>query len=136
MKKYLAETASKKCTEILASLRNGGSLCEEVEKLKADNMTNYTKAQVMYTLIVWQLQAADMSTKLAFGFLLDWREEILLHGLFNNASVPDDNKMRKVLSRPSQTSSQLWETQGHEHQTDGMSLLERIYAVHEQLEST
>lgn len=126
---------AKKCAEILESLRNGSSLCEEVEKLKADNMTNYTKAQVMYTLIVSRLQTPDMSTKLAFGFLLDWREEILLYGLFNNASVPDDNKMRKVLSRPSRTSSRLWEAQGHKHQSDGLSLMERICMVHEQLEA-
>ena len=133
-KKY-PEPVAKKCAEILNSLRNESSLCEEVEKLKADNMTNYTKAQVMYTLILFLLQTGDMPTKLAFNFILDWREEILSRGLFDNVSVPDDEKMRKVLSRTSRTDSPLWEAQGHEHRTDGMSLPERIHAVHKQIKA-
>ena len=127
------EPVAEKCVEILERLRDGSSLYEEVEKLRTDNMTSYAKAQVMYTLIVWQLQTSDMPTKLAFAFLLDWREEILLRGLFDNVSVPDDNKMRKVLSRLSRTSSPLWEALGHEHCTDGLSLLERIYATRDAL---
>ena len=130
-KKY-PEPVVRKCAEILNNLRNGSSLCEEREKLRGDGMTPYMKAQAMYALILWHLQISDMPTKLAFDFILDWREEILRDGLSANADIPDDRKMRKVLSRPSLTSSRLWEAQGHEHWTDGLSLLERIYAVHDE----
>ena len=96
-------------------------------------MTRYMKAQAMYALILYFLQTSDMPTKLAFDFILDWREEILRDGLSANADIPDDRKMRKVLSRPSLTSSRLWEAQGHEHWTDGLALLERIYAARDAL---
>ena len=124
---------AEKCAEILDSLRLGNSLEEEAEKLRGENLTNYTKSQVMYQLITWSLQTVDMPTNLAFSFILDWRREILLHGLFDNVSIPDDRKMQKILYRRSQTESRLWEKQGHRHHPDGMSLLERIYTVHRQL---
>ena len=98
-------------------------------------MTRYMKAQVMYRLILWSLAVSDTPTSLAFDFILEWRDEILRDGLFANADIPDDRKMRRALSRPSQTASRLWEAQGHEHQADGTSLLERIYAIHEQLKA-
>lgn len=125
----IPEVVAKKCAEILNSLRNGSSLCEEYGKLRGDGMTHYMKAQVMYSLILY----SSMPTTLAFRFILDWRTEILRDGLSANVDVPDNDKMRKILSRPSQTKSGLWERQGHRHQTDGLSLLERIYAVHEQM---
>ena len=96
-------------------------------------MTPYTKAQVMYALILFFFQNSDTPTDLAFDFILDWRREILRDGLFANASIPDDVRVSAMLSRPSWTDSKLWEAQGHEHQTDGLSLLERIYTVHEQI---
>ena len=133
MKTSLPEPVAKKCAEILNRLRGGNSLYGEYEKLRGDGMTRYMKAQVMYTLILSCLQTSDMPTKLAFDFILDWREEILRDGLSANADIPDDNKMRRVLSRLSRTSSRLLEAQGHKHWTDGMSLLERIYALREQI---
>ena len=135
MKKSLPEAVAKKCGEILDAIQFGSSLEKEAEKLRVENMTPYMKAQVMYTLILCRLPDNDTPTKLAFDFILDWRREILRDGLFSNALIPDDDKMRKILSKPSQTHSKLWEEQGHEHRTDGLSLLERIRAVHEQQEA-
>lgn len=133
MRKTYPECVANKCVEILRNLRDGSSLYEEHEKLRGDGMTRYMKAQVMYTLILDYLHTNNMPTKLAFDFVLDWREEILRDGLFANADIPDDNKMRKVLSRPAWTSSRLWEAQGHVHWTDGLSLMERIYAARDAL---
>ena len=133
MRTFLAESGAKKCAEILNALQNGSSLEQEAEKLRGENMTPYTKAQVMYALILFLLQDGDAPTKLAFDFILDWREEIIRDGLSANADIPDDRKMRLALSRSSQTASRLWEAQGHEHWTEGLSLLERIYTVHRQL---
>ena len=133
MKNRLVRPAPEKCAEILERLRHGSSLAAEAEILRKCDITNYAKAQVMYTLIVWSLCAADMPTNLAFSFILDWRREVLLHGLYDNVSIPDDGKMRKIFSRPSRTQSRQWEAQGHTHKTDGLPLLERVYAVHEQI---
>ena len=124
---------ARKCPEPLDALRSGSSLVKEAGKLRGENMTSYTKAQVMYALILFFFQNSDTPTDLAFDFILDWRREILRDGLFANASIPDDVQMSAMLSRPSWTDSKLWEAQGHEHQTDGLSLLERVYAVHEQI---
>lgn len=135
MKKSLPEPVAKKCAEICSSLRLGSSIEEEAEKLRGENLTSYTKSQIMYTLILCRLPDNDTPTALAFDFILDWRREILRDGLFSNVLIPDDDKMRGILSRPSWTESRLWETQGHEHRTDGLSLLERVYMVHEQLEA-
>ena len=135
MKQSLPEPVARKCAEILDALRSGSSLEQEAEKLCGENMTPYTKAQVMYTLILCRLPDNCISTNLAFDFILDWRREILRDGLFANANIPDDVRMKAILSRPDRTESRLWEARGHEHRTDGLSLLERIYTVHKQLEA-
>lgn len=139
MKKAFQPTsAAKKCAEILNNLQFGNSLYEEIINLKnKSDLTNYTKSQIMYTLILTYLETTDVPTDEltmpAFIFILEWRKEILLNGLFNNALIPDDCEMEKILSRPSWTKNRLWEAQGHTHRTDGMPLLKRIYAIHEQI---
>ena len=133
MARKYPEPVARKCAEILHALHSGSSLVKEAGKLRVENMTPYTKAQVMYALILFFFQNSDTPTDLAFDFILDWRREILRDGLFANASIPDDVRVSAMLSRPSWTDSKLWEAQGHEHQTDGLSLLERVYTVHEQI---
>ena len=133
MARKYPEPVARKCAEILHALHSGSSLVKEAGKLRGENMTSYTKAQVMYALILFFFQNSDTPTDLAFDFILDWRREILRDGLFANASIPDDVRVSAMLSRPSWTDSKLWEAQGHEHQTDGLSLLERVYTVHEQI---
>ena len=133
MKAALPAPFAEKCADMANRIRRGSSLEAEAEKLRGETVTNYTKARIMYALILWLLQPRDMATEAAFTFILDWRKEILRDGLFANADVPDDNKLLKILSRPSRTKSPLWEAQGHEHCTDGQSLLERIYAVRGQI---
>lgn len=133
MKKTFPKPVADKCAEILDALLFGNSLEQEADKLRGENMTPYMKAQVMYTLILLFLHADSTPTKLAFDFLLDWRREILRDGLSVNANIPDDVRMNAILSRPDRTDSRLWEAQGHEHQTDGLSLLERIYTVHRRI---
>ena len=92
----------------------------------------YFKAQVGYGVL--EHMGIDMNEKLRsvpFSQLLKWKNRSA--AIRDMVPLPDDRKMRKVLSRPSRTNSGLWETQGHEHKTDGLSLLERVYAVHEQI---
>lgn len=100
--------------------------------------TPYFRAQICYALIFRsEINGYPMADHaVPAEILAAWGRDIARDGLEANVIFPNDRKMRKALSRPSRTSSRLWEEQGHRHQSDGMSLLERIYAVHEQLEST
>lgn len=133
MARKYPEPVARKCGEILGALQFGSSLEKEAEKLRGENLTNYTKAQVMYTLIFCQLADSDTPTTFAFDFILDWRREILRDGLFANANIPDDVRMKAILSMPDRAESSLWEARGHEHRTDGLSLLERVRMVHERI---
>ena len=98
--------------------------------------TPYFRAQVCYVLIhrseVNGYPAINRAV-VATEILAAWGRDIARDGLAANVIFPDDRKMREVLSRLSQTTSRLWEEQGHRHQSDGMSLLERVYMIHEQL---
>ena len=100
--------------------------------------TPYFRAQVCYVLIhrseVNGYPAIHRAVVPA-EILAEWGRDIARDGLEANVVFPDDRKMRNALSRPSMTSSGLWEEQGHKHQHDGLSLLERIYAVHEQIKA-
>ena len=117
MKAALPAPFAEKCADMANRIRRGSSLEAEAEKLRGETVTNYTKARIMYALILWLLQPRDMATEAAFTFLLDWRREILRDGLFANADIPDDNKMRKILC------------------ADGQSLLECVRMVYKQLEA-
>ena len=100
--------------------------------------TPYFRAQVCYVLIHRSEVNGYPAINRAVApteILAAWGRDIARDGLEANVTFPDDRRMKKVLSRPSQTGSRLWEEQGHRHQTDGTSLLERIYAIHEQLKA-
>ena len=62
--------------------------------------------------------------------LTAWGKAIARDGLAVNIAIPDDAAMKKELSRPLRFVSSDWEKQGHTHQADGLSLLERIYSVY------
>ena len=126
-------------------LQNGDSASvetynEELRKWEAlpetrSLFTPYFRAQACYVLIYrsevngYPIVNHDVPTEI----LAAWGRDIARDGLEANVIFPDDRKMRKTLSRPFQTTSRLWEEQGHRHQSDSLSLLERIYTVHEQL---
>lgn len=99
--------------------------------------TPYFRAQVCYVLIYQsEINGYPMVNHAApTEILAAWGKDIARDGLEANVVFPDDRKMRKVLSRPSRTGSRLWEEQGHKHQYDGLSLLERIYAIHKQIKA-
>ena len=117
MKAALPAPFAEKCVDMANRIQCGSSIEEETARLRGETITNYTKARIMYELILWLLQPRDMATEAAFTFLLDWRREILRDGLFANADIPDDNKMRKILC------------------ADGQSLLECVRMVYKQLEA-
>ena len=107
------------------------AFCEFCE---SSRLPFYFKAQVGYGAL--ERLGIDMDAKMRsvpFSQLLAWKRRSA--AIRDMVPLPSDKEMRKVLSRPSRTNSQLWEAQGHRHQADGMSLLERIYAVHERLET-
>lgn len=92
----------------------------------------YFKAQVGYGIL--EHMGIDMNAELRsvpFSQLLKWKNRFAT--IRDMVPIPSDKEMRKILSRPSRTDSRLWEAQGHRHQADELSLLERIYAVHEQI---
>ncbi|MBQ6207961.1 MAG: hypothetical protein IJK52_12875 [Oscillospiraceae bacterium] len=94
----------------------------------------YFKAQVGYGVL--ERMGIDMTERLRsvpFSQLLEWKNRS--ETIREMVPVPSDKEMLKTLSRPSRTDSPLWEAQGHRHQTDELSLLERVYMVHEQLEA-
>ena len=94
----------------------------------------YFKAQVGYGVL--EHMGLDMTEELRnvpFSQLLKWKSRS--ETIRAMVPIPSDKEMRKVLSRRTVTNSPLWEAQGHQHQDDGMSLLERIYTVHEQLKA-
>lgn len=99
--------------------------------------TPYFRAQACYVLIYRsEINGYPMvNHAVPTEILAAWGKDIARDGLEANVIFPDDRKMRNALSRPSMTSSGLWEEQGHKHQHDGLSLLERIYAVHEQIKA-
>lgn len=111
---------------------------EELRKWEAEKrslFTPYYRAQFCYLLIyrsgVSGNPVADYTVPAEI--LAAWGRDIARDGLAANVNLPDDRKMRKILSRPCRTGSILWEEQGHRHQTDGLTLMERINSVHEQL---
>ena len=94
----------------------------------------YFKAQVGYGVL--ECLGIDMSEKsrsAPFLQLLKWKSRS--ETIRAMVPVPSDKEMRKILSRKAVTDSPLWEAQGHQHHPDGLSLLERIYMVHEQLQA-
>ena len=94
----------------------------------------YFKAQVGYGAL--ERLGIDMDVKMRsvpFSQLLEWKDKSA--AIRDMVPLPSDKEMRKVLSRPSWASNPLLKARGCEHWTDGMSLLERIYAVHERLET-
>ena len=92
----------------------------------------YFKAQVGYGVL--ERLGIDMNAELRsvpFSQLLEWKSRS--ETIREMVPLPSDKEMRKTLSRPSRTNSPLWEAQGHRHQADELTLLERIYAVHKHL---
>ena len=140
------EQINKVETALARRLENGEAASveiynEELRKWEAlpetrSLFTPYFRAQVCYVLIHRSevngyptINRAVVATEI----LAAWGRDIVRDGLAANVIFPDDRKMREVLSRLSQTTSRLWEEQGHRHQSDGMSLMERVYMIHEQL---
>ena len=102
------------------------------EFCESSRLPLYFKAQVGYGVL--EHMGIDMNAELRsvpFSQLLKWKNRFAR--IRDMVPIPSDKEMRKILSRPSRTDSRLWEAQGHEHQTDGMTLLERVYMVHEQI---
>lgn len=94
----------------------------------------YFKAQVGYGVLErLGIDMDEQSRSVPFSQLLEWKSRS--ETIREMVPLPSDKEMRKALSRPSRTDSPFWEAQGHKHQTDGLSLLERIYTVYEQLEA-
>ena len=92
----------------------------------------YFKAQVGYGVLEYLgIDMSEKSRSIPFSQLLKWKNRSAT--IREMVPVPSDKEMRKVLSRKTVTDSPLWEAQGHRHQSDGLSLLERIHTVHEQL---
>ena len=114
-------------------------LNEELRKWEALPETRnilppYFRAQVCYILLNQSEvnDASIMDHSVPVDILAAWGEAIARDGLEANIEIPDDLQMRKILSRRIRFESRReWEKQGHTHRTDGLSLLERIYAVHE-----
>lgn len=94
----------------------------------------YFKAQVGYGVLEYLgIDMDETLRRVPFAQLLEWKSR---SGTIREmVPLPSDKEMRKVLSRKAVTDSPLWEAQGHKHLTDGMSLPERIYAVHEQIKA-
>ena len=85
----------------------------------------YFKAQVGYGVL--ECLGIDMnepSRSIPFSQLLKWKTRS--ETIWDMVPVPSDKEMRKILSRPSRAERRM-------RRTDGLSLLERIYAVHEQI---
>ena len=85
----------------------------------------YFKAQVGYGVL--ECLGIDMnepSRSIPFSQLLKWKTRS--ETICDMVPVPSDKEMRKILSRPSRAERRML-------RTDGLSLLERIYAVHEQI---
>ena len=94
----------------------------------------YFKAQVGYGVL--ERLGIDMTEGLRsvpFSQLLKWKSRS--ETIREMVPLPSDKEMLKTLSRLSRTDNPLWEAQGHRHQTNELSLLERVYMIHEQLEA-
>ena len=99
--------------------------------------TPYYRAQMCYVLIFRSeiIGYPPVGCEVPTEILAAWGRDIARDGLRANVNLPDDRQMRKILSRPCRTASILWEEQGHRHQTDGMTLMERIDSVQRQIEN-
>ena len=92
----------------------------------------YFKAQVGYGVLEYLgIDMTEELRKIPFSQLLKWKSRS--ETIRAMVPIPSDKEMRKILSRRTVTNSPLWEKQGYKHQSDGLSLLERIHTVHEQL---
>ena len=78
----------------------------------------YQKLQTAYICMDCLYCFENIDRSVIPDLLQMWKIRIAAVGLFDSVPIPDDKKMRKVLSR-----------------ADGTSLLERIYAIHEQLKA-
>ena len=104
------------------------------EFCESSRLPFYFKAQVGYGVL--ERLGIDMDEQLRgvpFSQLLKWRSRSAT--IQEMVPLPSDKEIWKVLSRKSVTDSPLWEKQGHCHRADGVSLLERIYGIHEQLKA-
>ena len=114
-------------------------LNEELRKWEALPETRsilppYFRAQVCYILLNQSEAngAPIMDHSVPVDILAAWGKAIARDGLEANVEIPDDKRMQKILSQQIRFEKRAeWEKQGHTHRTDGLSLLERIYAIHE-----
>ena len=91
-------------------------------------LTPYFRAQVCYIVLCHDIDTIDHAVPTEI--LAEWGKAIARDGLLANIEIPDDRKMRKIFSRPVRFRSRAWENQNHTHQTDSLSLPERVYAIH------
>lgn len=113
------------------NISRGSTLEKEAERLKeVTDMTDYTKAVLVFELA---MHNDGMSFAPARDFIVAMQEKINRYGLSFMIIPPTDKEMHSLFKSPGRALSRRWEEQGHTHVEIGMDMLERIYAIHDQI---
>ena len=111
--------------EIMAAFRR-------IEEQERGQQSPYRRIQTLLTVgyLAADSRCLDAAQAIVTCVLENYSQEIRREGLAACIPLPDDAHMRKAFRRPVRTRSPEWVRQGHVHVTDGVSLTDRIRALH------